>query len=88
VGSEVFQQIERAGRKRILGFHICDWLVPTQHLLLDRGMMGDGVIDIRAARQAVEALGYQGRMKWRFSPNMTGGNVTRIRCSLPAKRVI
>ena len=55
-----FQQIERAGRKRILGFHICDWLVPTQHLLLDRGMMGDGVIDIRAARQAVEALGYQG----------------------------
>ncbi len=55
-----FQQVERAGRKRILGFHICDWLVPTQHLLLDRGMMGDGVIDIRAARQAVEALGYQG----------------------------
>jgi hypothetical protein len=51
-------------------------------------MMGDGVIDIRAARQAVEALGYQGRMKWRFSPNITGGNVTRIRCSLPAKRVI
>lgn len=55
-----FQQITRAGPKRILGFHICDWLVPTQHLLLDRGMMGDGVIDIRAARQAVEALGYEG----------------------------
>lgn len=57
---QFFPQIARAGRKRILGFHICDWLVPTQHLLLDRGMMGDGVIDIRAARQAVEALGYTG----------------------------
>ncbi|WP_312228841.1 sugar phosphate isomerase/epimerase family protein [Pseudescherichia sp.] len=55
-----YAEIERAGRKRILGFHICDWLVPTRDLLLDRGMMGDGVIDIRAARQAVEALGYEG----------------------------
>ncbi|HBC81913.1 MAG TPA: endonuclease [Escherichia sp.] len=57
---KLFAQLERAGRKRILGFHICDWLVPTRDLLLDRGMMGDGVIDIRAARQAVEALGYEG----------------------------
>lgn len=57
---QFYAQIERAGRKRILGFHICDWLVPTRHLLLDRGMMGDGVIDIRAARLAVEALGYTG----------------------------
>ncbi|WP_312415570.1 sugar phosphate isomerase/epimerase family protein [Pseudescherichia sp.] len=55
-----YAEIERAGRKRILGFHLCDWLVPTRDLLLDRGMMGDGVIDIRAARQAVEALGYEG----------------------------
>lgn len=55
-----YAEIERAGHKRILGFHICDWLVPTRDLLLDRGMMGDGVIDIRAARQAVEALGYTG----------------------------
>jgi len=57
---KLFAQLGRAGRKRILGFHICDWLVPTRDLLLDRGMMGDGVIDIRAARQAVEALGYEG----------------------------
>ena len=31
---------------RILAHHICDWLVPTRDLLLDRGMMGDGVIDL------------------------------------------
>ncbi|MBL8839414.1 MAG: sugar phosphate isomerase/epimerase [Alphaproteobacteria bacterium] len=51
--------IERAG-KRILGFHLCDWLVPTTDLLLDRGMMGDGVIDIPAIRRMVEAQFYAG----------------------------
>ena len=43
-------QIARAGKaKRILAHHICDWLVPTSDLLLDRGMMGDGVIDLTAS---------------------------------------
>lgn len=45
---------------RILGFHLCDWLVPTTDLLLDRGMMGDGVIDLKAIRVQVEAAGYAG----------------------------
>ena len=40
------QQIARAGKKRLLAYHICDWLVPTRDLLNDRGMMGDGVIDL------------------------------------------
>lgn len=54
-------QIARAGReKRILAYHICDWLVPTRDLLLDRGMMGDGVIDLRRIRAAIEAAGYNG----------------------------
>ncbi len=53
------RQIERAG-DRILGFHVCDWLVPTRDLLLDRGMMGDGVIDIPRIRGLVEAQGYRG----------------------------
>ncbi|MBI1779413.1 MAG: sugar phosphate isomerase/epimerase [Proteobacteria bacterium] len=53
------RQIQRAGR-RILAFHICDWLVPTTDLLLDRGMMGDGVIDIRGIRGMVERAGYRG----------------------------
>lgn len=52
-------QIERAAR-RVLAFHICDWLVPTTDLLLDRGMMGDGVIDIPAIRAMVEGVGYDG----------------------------
>ena len=53
-------EIERAGDKRLLAFHICDWLVPTTDLLLDRGMMGDGVIDIPLVRSWVEAAGYRG----------------------------
>jgi sugar phosphate isomerase/epimerase len=55
------EQIARAGAsKRILAHHICDWLVPTNDLLLDRGMMGDGVIDLRGIRAAIEKAGYFG----------------------------
>jgi sugar phosphate isomerase/epimerase len=53
--------IARAGRlNRIFAHHICDWLVPTTDLLLDRGMMGDGVIDLRGFRAMIEAAGYFG----------------------------
>jgi sugar phosphate isomerase/epimerase len=45
---------------RIFAFHVCDWLVPTRDALLDRGMMGDGVIDLRRLRAMVEAAGYDG----------------------------
>jgi sugar phosphate isomerase/epimerase len=57
---EVLAQIKRAGKKRLLAFHVCDWLVPTKDMLLDRGMMGDGVIDIPHLRRAVEAEGFDG----------------------------
>jgi sugar phosphate isomerase/epimerase len=56
---DLASQIARAGR-RILAYHVNDWLVPTTDLLLDRGMMGDGVIDLRAVRRMVEATGYCG----------------------------
>jgi sugar phosphate isomerase/epimerase len=53
-------QIARAGRERLLAFHVCDWLTPTTDLLNDRGMMGDGVIDIPRIRALVEAERYAG----------------------------
>ena len=53
-------QIARAGKDRLLAFHVCDWLVPTKDILNDRGMMGDGVIDIKSVRAAVEAQGFAG----------------------------
>jgi len=55
------RQITRSGT-RILTYHVCDWLVPTRDLLLDRGMPGDGVIDLRAIRDMVEATGYAGHI--------------------------
>ena len=59
---ELKVEIERAAanRGRLLAFHICDWLVPTTDLLLDRGMMGDGVIDIPRIRSWMEGAGYRG----------------------------
>jgi sugar phosphate isomerase/epimerase len=51
--------IERA-KGRITGFHVCDWLLETKDVLNDRGMMGDGVIDLRAIRAMVEKAGYRG----------------------------
>jgi sugar phosphate isomerase/epimerase len=53
-------QIARAGRARLLAFHVCDWLTPTRDLLNDRGMMGDGVIELKKLRGWVEAAGYTG----------------------------
>jgi sugar phosphate isomerase/epimerase len=57
---DVLSQIKRAGKDRLLAFHVCDWLVPTKDILNDRGMMGDGVIDIKSVRRAVEAEGFAG----------------------------
>ncbi len=53
--------IKRAGRAgQLLAYHVSDWLVPTTDLLLDRGMMGDGVIDLKRIRGWVEGAGYSG----------------------------
>jgi sugar phosphate isomerase/epimerase len=58
---ELMSEIARAGAAgKILAHHVCDWLVPTRDLLLDRGMMGDGVIDLKGIRAAIEAAGYRG----------------------------
>jgi len=55
----VMQQIA-AVAPRIMGFHVSDWLVPLPHVLLGRGMMGDGIIQLRTLRDAVDAAGYTG----------------------------
>jgi sugar phosphate isomerase/epimerase len=56
---DVMHEIERA-RGRIAGFHVSDWPVPLPGILMGRAMMGDGVIELRTLRQAVEAAGYDG----------------------------
>lgn len=53
-------QLARAGRERLLAYHVCDWLLPTRDLLNDRGMMGDGIIELRKIRGWLEEAGYSG----------------------------
>jgi sugar phosphate isomerase/epimerase len=55
------RQIARSG-SRIITYHVCDWLIPTTDLLLDRGMPGDGAIDLKRIREMVEATGYAGHI--------------------------
>ncbi len=55
------KEIERcAALGALLAFHICDWRTPTIDLLNDRGLMGEGCINIRQIRGWVEAAGFKG----------------------------
>ena len=58
----LWAQVERAGAGgRIASFQVCDWVVPlAADVLLARGMMGDGCIDLARLRSAVDAAGYDG----------------------------
>jgi sugar phosphate isomerase/epimerase len=56
---DLYREIRRA-IGHTWAFHISDWLVPTPDILLGRGLPGEGVIDIRGIRAAVEAAGYNG----------------------------
>src|SRR5258708_4783031 len=77
---ELKPQLARAGKDRLLAFHVCDWLVPTKDILNDRGMMGDGVIDIKSVRAALEAQGFAGYARSRFFPTTGGGSRWRKSC--------
>jgi sugar phosphate isomerase/epimerase len=55
----VMQEIQDAAG-RIFGFHVSDWLVPLPDVLKGRGMLGDGVIDLRCLRETVDGAGYVG----------------------------
>jgi sugar phosphate isomerase/epimerase len=56
---EVMAEIKRA-QGRIAGFHVSDWPVPLPDILMGRAMMGDGVIELRRLREAVDSAGYEG----------------------------
>ncbi|NGM23272.1 sugar phosphate isomerase/epimerase [Roseomonas stagni] len=56
---DLARQVTRAG-SRIAAFHVCDWKAPTTDLVFDRGIPGEGVIDIPAIRAMVVEAGYSG----------------------------
>ncbi|MCB0633787.1 MAG: sugar phosphate isomerase/epimerase family protein [Saprospiraceae bacterium] len=54
-------EIKRCGENgNLYAFHICDWRVPTSDMLLDRGLMGEGCIDVPLIRSWVETAGFNG----------------------------
>jgi sugar phosphate isomerase/epimerase len=54
-------QLLRCGNnKAIFAYHICDWNVPMKDMLNDRGLMGDGCIDLKQIRTWVEEAGFSG----------------------------
>ena len=69
--------IRRAGSQRLLGFHLCDWLMPTKDMLNDRGLMGDGVIDLPRFAELIDAAGFRhtaeveifSETMWRMDPD-------------------
>ncbi|WP_043532047.1 sugar phosphate isomerase/epimerase family protein [Litchfieldella xinjiangensis] len=57
---DLTRQLHRAGASRLIGFHLCDWLVSTRHLVTDRGMMGDGIIDLESIALTMSEAGFKG----------------------------
>lgn len=54
-------QIRRCGKNgNLAAFHICDWKTPTLDMLNDRGLMGEGCINIKQIRGWVEETGFDG----------------------------
>lgn len=49
-----------AEQNTLFGFHICDWRLNTRHMLTDRGLMGDGCIDVKGFMDLVNSLGFDG----------------------------
>jgi sugar phosphate isomerase/epimerase len=52
-----------AEANRLFAYHACDWMTPTTDLLNDRGLMGEGCIDLRAIRGMVEGAGFDGMIE-------------------------
>ena len=58
---DLLPELARCGAAgRLFGFHVCDWRVPTTDMLLDRGVVGEGCIDVAGIRRAARAAGFDG----------------------------
>ncbi len=78
---ELYAEISRSAG-RIVGFHIDDWPVPNPNPVLSRAMMGDGVIELRRIKAAIDGAGYTGPIEVEiFNPTyweMPGDEVLQL----------
>jgi sugar phosphate isomerase/epimerase len=59
--SHLEAEVRRCGQAgRLFAFHVSDWKTPTEDLLNDRGLMGEGCIPIRQIRGWAEQAGFTG----------------------------
>ncbi|MCP4310776.1 MAG: sugar phosphate isomerase/epimerase [Bacteroidetes bacterium] len=59
--SDLEAQVRRCGaNNNLFAYHICDWRVPTEDMLNDRGLMGEGCIPLKEIRRWVEESGFSG----------------------------
>jgi sugar phosphate isomerase/epimerase len=55
------REIRRCGSMdKLFAFHICDWKHGMNDMLNDRGIMGEGCIDVKKIRGWVESAGFSG----------------------------
>lgn len=55
------KEIHRCGNNNhLFAYHVCDWKTPTTHMLLDRGLMGEGCIELKKIRSWIEKTGFDG----------------------------
>ncbi|WFE67572.1 sugar phosphate isomerase/epimerase family protein [Micromonospora sp. WMMD714] len=59
----VYAQLARAG-DRIAAFQVADWVTPLpEGVLLGRALPGEGCVELRRLREAVDAAGYTGAVE-------------------------
>jgi sugar phosphate isomerase/epimerase len=55
------KEILRCGKNgNLFAYHICDWKMPMTDMLNDRGLMGEGCIDLKKIGKWVAAAGFDG----------------------------
>lgn len=58
---ELENQISRCGEMgKLFAFHLCDWKPDMEEMLNDRGLMGEGCIDLKRIRGWMEEAGFDG----------------------------
>lgn len=87
----VDQEIQRAA-PYTLGFHVNDWITPLPDMLRGRGMMGDGHIELRRLREAVDSAGYTGPIEVEIFNqgiwDMPGSEVLALTCERFLEQVV
>ncbi|MFF7411170.1 sugar phosphate isomerase/epimerase family protein [Streptomyces lydicus] len=86
-------QIDRAGGagagagSRIAAFQLADWVTPLpEGVLLGRGQLGDGSVDLRWFRERVEAAGYRGPIEVEiFNPALWARNGADVLAEVVAR---